>query len=128
MKTQTGFTLIELIIVMVIVGLLAAVASPKFFDFQSTARTNTSMHLKGSINDAMALAFSNHRLQNLTQSGALPGTTQYITNCDSLIPYLDGGLPAGVTCATGTRSLVFTDTTQNVTFTAETNFSRALAP
>ena len=42
MKTQTGFTLIELIIVMVIVGLLAAVASPKFFDFQSTARTNSS--------------------------------------------------------------------------------------
>ncbi len=37
-KPQAGFTLIEIIAVLVIMGLLAAVAVPKFFDLQERAR------------------------------------------------------------------------------------------
>lgn len=125
MKMQTGFTLIELIIVMVIVGLLAAVASPKFFDFQSTARTNSSTNIKGAINDAMAVAFSNHRVSNLTASGGAPGVSAYVVDCATLIPYLDGGLPANTACAGST--ITFADASTSA-ITAETNTSRALAP
>ncbi|BBO87386.1 hypothetical protein DSCOOX_05660 [Desulfosarcina ovata subsp. ovata] len=38
LKNQKGFTLVEIIAVLVILGILAAVAIPKYFDLQSEAR------------------------------------------------------------------------------------------
>ena len=38
-KNEKGFTLIELVLVIVVLGILAAVAVPKFLDLQTAART-----------------------------------------------------------------------------------------
>lgn len=55
MKKQSGFTLIELVVVMVILGILAAVALPKFVDMSAQARTAKLQGAFGAVKSAMAL-------------------------------------------------------------------------
>ncbi len=54
-KQQSGFTLIELIVVMVIVGLLAAVAVPKFLDVTKKAEAASVKNIIGSLRSALSL-------------------------------------------------------------------------
>ena len=55
-KRQTGFTLIELVIVIVILGILAAAALPRFSDLSTDARVAAVNGLAGSIRSAASIA------------------------------------------------------------------------
>ncbi|MDX1677891.1 prepilin-type N-terminal cleavage/methylation domain-containing protein [Arsukibacterium sp.] len=56
-RNQAGFTLIELIIVIVILGILAVTAAPKFLDFGSDARNSVLQGVKGSLESAGSLVY-----------------------------------------------------------------------
>ncbi len=74
-KKQQGFTLIELVVVIIILGILAVTVAPKFINLESDARTATVMALAGAINSANNLVYS--------KSAIAGNETQEYDNIDS---------------------------------------------
>jgi MSHA pilin protein MshA len=66
LKTNHGFTLIELVLVIVILGVLAATAAPKFIDLKSDAVIANMNALEGSLKSANQLVYSKSIIQNET--------------------------------------------------------------
>ena len=58
MRKQNGFTLIELVVVIVILGILAATAAPKFMDLQKDARISAANGLAGAVKSAISMTYS----------------------------------------------------------------------
>ncbi|MEC6908536.1 type II secretion system protein [Photobacterium piscicola] len=68
MKKQQGFTLIELVVVIVILGILAVTAAPKFMNLQGDARHASLDGLRGAINGAAGIVYGKAAIAGIESS------------------------------------------------------------
>lgn len=103
MKTQQkGFTLIELIIVIVVLGILAVTAAPQFFNFSSDARASTVKGMEGSVKAASALVHAKALLGTETDNNiTFVKIDQYGTkvNLTAGTQYAEAAATGGITAA-----------------------------
>ncbi|MBI4746441.1 MAG: prepilin-type N-terminal cleavage/methylation domain-containing protein [Deltaproteobacteria bacterium] len=92
MRNEKGFTMIELVMVIVLLGILAAVAIPRYINLRTQALQAALDGVAGSISGASAV---NYAAAQVPGGG---GTTTTGSSCSAAATaILQGGIPAGYT-------------------------------
>ncbi|NQT26041.1 prepilin-type N-terminal cleavage/methylation domain-containing protein [candidate division KSB1 bacterium] len=80
-KKEDGFSLVEIVIILIIVGILASVAFAQFISFSEASKTATCRANQISIETAQTLFYTEHYIA---------GDGRYASDMDELEPYFRG--------------------------------------
>ena len=115
MKRQGGFTLIELVVVIVILGILAVTAAPKFLNLQSDARKSSLQGLKGAMAGAAGIVYGKAAIEGKEQ--AVSGSVDNIAIVYGYPAATSTGIGAAVVGLTEDWDVVYAGTTSGAAAT-----------
>jgi MSHA pilin protein MshA len=119
-SAQRGFTLIELVVVIVILGILAAFAVPRFANLDRQARISSVRALEGSLRASSTLAHSLWRAQGGGANVNMEGQVIQIVNGYPNRAWIDNTLAPG-TVAAGNGRFAYAPATGLFTLTGAGN-------